>query len=89
MSDLVRKQIYITRAQENLLKQKAAQLGVSEAEIVREALDNRTCNINFPRRSAEKWREEACFARDRVAMCGARGNRNWKRDSLYDRKSSD
>lgn len=35
----IRKQLYITPEQERLLKEKAATSGASEAEIVREALD--------------------------------------------------
>lgn len=87
MSDLVRKQVYITKAQENLLKKKAAQLGVSEAEIVREALDSQAYKISYPRRSAEKWQEEVQFIRGRMAGDDSRSERTWKRDDLYDKKS--
>lgn len=66
MSDLIRKQIYITREQENILKSKSARLGMSEAEIIRDALDRQVHNVSFPRRSAEKWQEEKAFIRDRA-----------------------
>ena len=36
---MVRKQLYLDEAQEMALKQRAKELGVSEAEIVRRALD--------------------------------------------------
>jgi hypothetical protein len=36
---MVRKQLYITREQERALKERAGEEGVTEAEIVREALD--------------------------------------------------
>ncbi len=39
MSDMVRKQIYITRRQEALLKRLARLRGASEAEIIRRAID--------------------------------------------------
>lgn len=37
---MIRKQLYITREQERSLKRKARELGISEAELVRRALDD-------------------------------------------------
>jgi Ribbon-helix-helix protein, copG family len=37
--DLIRKQIYITPAQDRAVKRLAQQQGITEAEILREALD--------------------------------------------------
>jgi hypothetical protein len=39
---MVRKQIYIHRRQQNMLRQLARQRGVSEAEIIRRAIDRET-----------------------------------------------
>ena len=39
VSDLVRKQFYITKTQEALLKSKAKEVGLTEAELVRQAID--------------------------------------------------
>lgn len=86
MSDLVRKQVYITKSQENLLKKKAAELGVTEAELIRQALDSQSYKIGYPRRSVEKWREEVQFIQDRMAKKERSHNqRAWKREDLYDR----
>jgi len=86
VSDLVRKQVYITRSQENLLKKKAAEMGVTEAELVREALDSQTYNIGYPRCSAEKWQDEVQFIQSRTTKNqDSRNQRTWKRDDLYDR----
>ena len=38
-SNMLRKQIYINRRQQNLLRQLARQSGMSEAEIIRRAID--------------------------------------------------
>ena len=38
-TEMVRKQIYIHRRQQNLLRQLARQRGMSEAEIIRRAID--------------------------------------------------
>jgi len=36
---MIRKQLYITEAQEKALKERASALGISEAELARQALD--------------------------------------------------
>lgn len=41
-TDMIRKQIYIHRRQQNLLRQLARQRGKSEAEIIRLAIDRET-----------------------------------------------
>ncbi|MBW6463693.1 MAG: hypothetical protein ACNA7Z_03160 [Dethiobacteria bacterium] len=86
MSDLVRKQLYITQKQESLLKKKAAELGKTEAEIVREALDSNVYMIDYPKKSAEKWQEEAIFIETRRSgKAAVQKDRSWKREDLYDR----
>ncbi len=86
MSDLIRKQLYITRRQEHILKSKAKELGVTEAEIVREALDKAAYRIEYPRNSMEKWQEELAFINERIAeRQTGKKERAWKREDLYDR----
>jgi hypothetical protein len=50
MQSMVRKQIYLTRAQDRRLKQEAARRRLAEAEIIRAALDRELGEA--PRRSA-------------------------------------
>ena len=86
MADLIRKQLYITRDQEKMLKLKSRELGVTEAEIVREALDKREYRYEYPFRSTDKWQEELAFINKR--MTGRQVDqqtRTWRRDDLYDR----
>jgi hypothetical protein len=45
---MVRKQIYIHRRQQNLLRQLARQRGTSEAEIIRRAIDRETTMQGIP-----------------------------------------
>jgi hypothetical protein len=47
-TDMVRKQIYIHRRQQNLLRQLARQRGTSEAEIIRRAIDRETTLQEIP-----------------------------------------
>ena len=39
MTQMVRKQIYIPKRQQLLLKRKAKAVGISEAELIRQAID--------------------------------------------------
>jgi len=39
MAAMIRKQLYLTDAQNKVLKQRARELGISEAELARQALD--------------------------------------------------
>ncbi len=86
MSELIRKQLYITKQQEQLLKKKAATYNISEAEIVREALDSHTSAVSYPRKFQEKWLEERKFIEEK--RNGSKNDlpiKRWKRDELYDR----
>lgn len=47
-TDMVRKQIYIRRQQQNLLHQLARLRGTSEAEIIRRAIDRETSIQEIP-----------------------------------------
>lgn len=86
MSDLIRKQLYITQKQESLLKKKAAELGKTEAEIVREALDSNVYTIDYPKKSAEKWQEEMIFIETRkTGKSVGQKDRSWQREELYER----
>lgn len=47
MSDqMVRKQFYISKRQDALLKQRAKQRGVSEAEVIRQAIEHEIDKFN-------------------------------------------
>lgn len=47
-STMIRKQLYITREQERALKERARREGISEAELVREALDRHLRSEGVP-----------------------------------------
>ena len=47
-TEMVRKQIYIHRRQQNLLRQLARQRGMSEAEIIRRAIDREVILQEIP-----------------------------------------
>ena len=89
MAGMVRKQIYIRPDQDRRLKQIAKSLGVSEAELIRQSLDQavarRATAQQPPPADRSAWEEELAFIRRRQALGPLPGTRDWKREDLYDR----
>ncbi len=85
MAHKVRKQIYLDPQQEAALKRQAAATGVSEAEIIRQAIDNQTRVLRHPAAALEAWEREQEFIRSRMAQGLIAGQRTWRREDLYDR----
>lgn len=61
MPGMVRKQFYVEPRQDALLKQRAKDLGITEAELVREALDAYASEGVTPRLDPAAWRREKAF----------------------------
>lgn len=84
---MVRKQVYIEKRQDEALKRAARRRGVTEAELVREALDLRSRDsrvVVAPDREA--WLSFERFVLRELKKKGplpARG-RSWSRDELYE-----
>jgi len=81
---MVRKQVYIEPEQEKRLKQRARELGVSEAELIRRGIDQVTrvpAALPLDRRA---WQDELAFIRKRARLRKALGSRRtWTREELY------
>lgn len=84
MSDLVRKQFYISKNHDALLKERAKELGTTEAELVRQAIEGQLGKIKFPRRILSTWQAESKFIQELMSGGPASGRRTWNRDDLYD-----
>jgi hypothetical protein len=88
--NMVRKQIYLPRRQNLLLKRLAKHRGVSEAEVIRQALE-REAEITVPimRDSLAAWDEILRFVEARKAMLAERGEPvRWNRQELYDEREN-
>lgn len=91
MQQMVRKQIYIERRQEARLKRLARQRGVSEAEIIRRALDREleigsTSNVGH---SPDAWKQAVEFMESLRAQGPApEQRRDWKREDAYEERLS-
>lgn len=91
MNQMIRKQIYLGKRQELFLKRLAKARGISEAEIIRQALD-RELNLGSRQR---KQRDPEAWARARRVMLALQAQgplpnrpRRWKRDDLYQERVS-
>lgn len=88
MAGMVRKQVYIEKRQEEALKREARRRGVTEAELIREALDLRPRHGGFgvsPEHNA--WLSFRRFVlRERRKGSLLARPRSWTRDELYEER---
>jgi sensor domain CHASE-containing protein len=85
MSSKIRKQIYIEAHQENLLKAIAQKAGISEAEIIRQAIDLHIGSITPDQRDIAAWEAEKKFIEQHRTRLPLTGGRDWGREELYER----
>ena len=88
MSVMVRKQIYIEPQQEELLKKAAAETGMTEAEIIRRAIDLWGESEEQRRQAQEAWKEARAFIKERMAQGSIPSERTWTREELYEERLS-
>ena len=83
---MIRKQVYLVRRQDRLLKARAKQLGVTEAELIRQSLDQSlTSPASAIRPNLEAWEALMRSVRRRMKLKVPQAPRTWTRDELYDR----
>lgn len=89
MASKVRKQIYIDPDQESALKRLAKDTGISEAEIIRQAIDRCSLVFKLPHKDITAWEEERAFIQQLIEQGSEQNSqaikRTWKREDLYDR----
>ena len=81
---MVRKQVYIPRKQNQLLKRLARQRGVSEAEVIRQALAREAEIIAPANDSVKALARMLAFAEERKTQFAGQGEPfRWNREELY------
>lgn len=85
MASKVRKQIYIDPDQESTLKQLAKDTGISEAEIIRQAIDRYAQVLRVPRRDLSAWERQRSRIQQLIDLGPVPRKRTWRREDLYDR----
>ncbi len=79
MSKTVRKQVHLPADQASYLKERAERFGVSEAALLRVAL-NRLIVDTFAIKDPEAWKKELAAMKKRPSKIG----RGWTRYDLYE-----
>ncbi len=85
MGRKLRKQIYLDPLQEAAIKRQANEAGMSEAEVIRQAIDNQTRVLRHPAAALEAWEREEAFIRSLLEQGPVEGRRGWRREDLHDR----
>ena len=88
MSDMVRKQFYIHKRQQLLLKRLAQARGISEAEIVRQAIEQATTGSSSLLTPSDRtaWEEIVNFVQARKSLArSSEGSEpyRWNREDAY------
>ncbi len=86
MGRMVRKQVYIEPEQEELLKRRARELGVTEAELIRRGVDQMSRVATTPVPDRRAWEEAKAFIKKRAKIVAPQTGRGWTRDELYDER---
>lgn len=85
---MVRKQVYIEARQDRVLKRRAKQLGVTEAELIRgsiDALQRQPVSALRPRR-LEALSESERYIRTHRRLKVPQTGRGWTREELYEER---
>lgn len=85
MTMKIRKQIYIEPHQDAFLKRLASELKVTEAEIIRQAIDRQTRLFRSPKQDLGVWKEEKAFIARLIQQGPVPGGRTWRRKALHER----
>jgi hypothetical protein len=91
MSTMIRKQIYLQKRQNTLLKKVAEARQTSEAEIIRQALERELSggNVKQVQVSEEAWTKALAFMQGLREQGPLGGQpRDWKREDLYEERLS-
>ncbi len=86
MGRMVRKQVYIQPEQEEMLKRRARELGLSEAALIRQGIDEVAGRGRSASERERAWRELLDSMKERAKMRVPQTGRTWTRDELYEER---
>ena len=83
---MIRKQIYLPRRQNQFIKRRAKQQGITEAEVIRQALDrDERLSAPLTRPDTSGWEQIQRFVQERQAKYAGKGKPvRWNRQELYE-----
>ena len=86
MTQMIRKQVYIEPIQDASLKQRAVMLGVTEAEVIRRAIDRQMALLGPGVRDLRAWEREKAFIVKRMSGGPISGGRKFRREEAYEER---
>jgi hypothetical protein len=84
MARMVRKQVYIEARQDAWLKRRAAELGVTEAELIRRSLEHLGRSPDAWPPDPAAWAEARTLIARRLELAVPQTGRSWTRDDAYE-----
>lgn len=90
MSQMIRKQIYIQKRQQTLLKRLAKARGTSEAEIIRQAIDQQAAGGSARQLPLDDaaWERARAFIEKRRKQGNQGEPYRWRREDAYEERLS-
>lgn len=88
MAQMIRKQIYLEACQESSLKNRAHDLKLSEAELIRRGVDLVLKQELASISDAQSWKQELEFIAERAGIPSIDSKRIWTREDLYEERLS-
>lgn len=85
MAKMIRKQVYIKPAHERLLKRRAREMGVTEAELIRQGIEQ-LARSHSPAPDPSAWAALRRYIDRRRRMKVPQTGRSWTRDELYEER---
>ena len=88
MAQMIRKQVYIEPMQDTVLKKRSLMLGITEAEVIRRAIDTQVVFMRSGVRDLEAWEREKAFISERMTGGLVSGGRKFRREDAYEERLS-
>jgi hypothetical protein len=85
MGTKIRKQIYLDPEQNNIIAEMSGRLGISEAQVIRQAIMLQGRRIHSLLSDRKAWRREMRFIRSLMKRGRVSGGRTWRREELHER----
>ena len=86
MGRMIRKQVYIEPEQEQLLKRRSKELGISEAALIRQAIDRLGADDDESPSNRQAWEEAKRVIQERMKLRVPQTARNWTREEIYEER---
>ncbi len=86
MSRMIRKQVYVEAAHEEILKRKAKELGTTESGVIRLGIERLDQTTEAGVLDERAWQEELQFMKERALLRAPTPVRRWTREELHERR---